>query len=897
MGGEIGRVAGEVMVATARGMPKVVAAVADRVGEGWLAAILPPVTVTEKSRGWGERVRAVEGWVACVKLVAKYMERNEGEEVGVGMVRTLLAYLKESTSELVAAKLAEALVCICILLPQQNVRVQAVEMVGKYMKELCKRESLHVSNERVGIVMVVLKGLMAIPSLAYQNIQTIQASVAYISTTFAPIHTNVLQHTLHDCLANAKVSAQVRVLSLQLLSTLLCSEEEGRQMMQRVGRESAGRSSSLPPEGGEFEILTQTLFECIESDGKMLYGHEVPTQVPSQAKDAPSPREIAYTSAAVCLVELMKLKRFADTIEPTQWQDMAWVSISPVKYARGEFVHALKEVTANHNVHPRFLCYLCLFANEGDAELQEVASSALTLAIRQLRKTHDDLGVKLLRVDTQSERETLHAMASLSMPEIIVPYLLYLLSYHPNFPTSIHVTTASDKEGMKEMVRCVQMLFNSLQSSLKKEASNLPFLFKQLNILASRCHDKFDSNNIGIAFVTRLTIKLLQEQIKTSDNVQTYPGEIVLPMEIYAYTPQADMQATLMRSAGGARAQNGYDEAEGAIKQAILLAGKGKGRARGGEVLTTPQVGATDTKSPGSGKRKKSLSPVDEDTDHEGEDGWDDLGKGGAKKRRVSRPLPSKIFKTEGSSGGKTKTTAALPVEAPTRNLPRRSAKAEVTYQEVEESEGEAEEWDEEAGRAARRGRGGGVGATARHSRGGVAEKKTAAMAVVEEEGERDQSESSISAEQSGHDLFSEEGDKGKGRASLGSGKGGSGQKGKGVKSSTRDSQGTNEEDLFSDEQDRSAKKKSTGKASSSLPAPSTPIASTNKAGGVHNKRRKVLQDVSDNLFDDDEVEETKKAAGAKKGAGAAARKMSVSGGKENVVEEAKLTRSKRARA
>ncbi|RYY74640.1 hypothetical protein EON63_19595, partial [archaeon] len=402
---------------------------------------------------------------------------------------------------------------------------------------------------------------MTIPSLAYQNAHTMQATISYISHTFPSIHTYVLQYTLHDCLTNPKTSVYVRILSLQLLYALLCSEEEGRQM--RVGGGGGGGGPPTLPypplEGGEFDILTQTLFECIESEGKMLYGHEVPTHIHThththtQGKDAPSPSEFAYTAAAVCLVGLMKLKRFADTIEPTQWQDMAWVCISPVTYTRREVVYALKEVTTYHNIHPRFLCYLCLYANDEDSELQELACNALTLAIKQLRKTHDDLGVKLLRVDTESEREKLHAMASLTMPEIIVPYLLYLLSYHPHFPTSIHVTTTSDKEGMKDMVRCIHMLFTSLQASLKKESSNLPFLFKQLNILASRCHDKYDANNIGIAFVTRLTVKLLQEQIKTSDNVQTYPGEIVLPMDIYAYTPQGDMQATLMKSAGGAR--------------------------------------------------------------------------------------------------------------------------------------------------------------------------------------------------------------------------------------------------------------------------------------------------------------------------------------------------------
>lgn len=54
--------------------------------------------------------------------------------------------------------------CICILLPQQGVREQVVGLVGKYMKELCKRDTLHVGNERVSMVMGVLKGLVCCAS-------------------------------------------------------------------------------------------------------------------------------------------------------------------------------------------------------------------------------------------------------------------------------------------------------------------------------------------------------------------------------------------------------------------------------------------------------------------------------------------------------------------------------------------------------------------------------------------------------------------------------------------------------------------------------------------------------------------------------------------------------------
>ncbi|RYY74639.1 hypothetical protein EON63_19590 [archaeon] len=82
------------------------------------------------------------------------------------MIAVCVCILPGSCMELIHTHIpthihTQALVCICILLPQQEVREKVVEMVGRHMKDLCKRETLRVGNERVGMVMVVLKGLVS----------------------------------------------------------------------------------------------------------------------------------------------------------------------------------------------------------------------------------------------------------------------------------------------------------------------------------------------------------------------------------------------------------------------------------------------------------------------------------------------------------------------------------------------------------------------------------------------------------------------------------------------------------------------------------------------------------------------------------------------------------------
>jgi hypothetical protein len=158
--------------------------------------------------------------------------------------------------------------------------------------------------------------------------------------------------------------------------------------------------------------------------------------------------------------------------------------------------------------------------------------------MKRLRSSHEILSSRVLLLsDENNENDPallqLKKLALDNMPETILPYVLYLLSYHPEFPTSSNLEQEGDKKKVQNILSSVKMVINNLMNSLKRDSNNLSYLLKQVNTIVQDYVDCNDPANIGLHFISRLTIQVLKESIKTSENASIYPGEIVLPMTLF----------------------------------------------------------------------------------------------------------------------------------------------------------------------------------------------------------------------------------------------------------------------------------------------------------------------------------------------------------------------------
>lgn len=188
-------------------------------------------------------------------------------------------------------------------------------------------------------------------------------------------------------------------------------------------------------------------------------------------------------------------------------------------------------------VHPRFLALPCLLASDDDN--RAAAQQAFEFCIRRLRLSHDSLSNKAMRLadigGQEEEAERLRRIAEDNMPECILPYALYLLSHHPDFPSSVHLDGDGDQRRASELTNSIRMIITALLNSAGTEASNnLSYLIKQVEILSAYFCSRTDESSEGLYLVARIARKLLMEKAKAVENLQPYPGEIYLPMDLYA---------------------------------------------------------------------------------------------------------------------------------------------------------------------------------------------------------------------------------------------------------------------------------------------------------------------------------------------------------------------------
>jgi hypothetical protein len=75
------------------------------------------------------------------------------------------------------------------------------------------------------------------------------------------------------------------------------------------------------------------------------------------------------------------------------------------------------------------------------------------------------------------------------MPEGILPYVLHLLSYHPDFPESSAMETEADKKRCRNIAKNLRMVINALTQSLGEDSNNLSFLLKQVGMIDQHYDD------------------------------------------------------------------------------------------------------------------------------------------------------------------------------------------------------------------------------------------------------------------------------------------------------------------------------------------------------------------------------------------------------------------------
>jgi hypothetical protein len=478
---------------------------------------------------------------------------------------------------------------------------------------------------------------------------------------------------------DGRITARTVALGLKVLTNVTCVQAELAQIRQKAAAAGSNASNASEPNVAadkasakqtmkELKDVTILLFDCIKTSGGQL--GEFTTEDEAD-------KEVLFEASASCALSLMKLHAFAAAISVDQWHTLGWTLLCPVPAIRQRLFGILSLAIQMHPLHAKFLAYPCLFAT--DDSLYARAEQALGFAVQRRRRTHEELCAQA--IGSQTNQPQLQKLTESLMPESILPYLLHLLSYHPEFPASTAIETEADKRRMKNLVRSVSMLLQVLQNSLINESCNMSYLLKLLNTANRFYIDKHDPDNVGLHFVTRMTVKLLHEQVKTSDNLQIHPGDVSLPAELYQRKAGGDRDggdASVAVMMLGAGTVEGYDEAESAIDKALQIAGRSNKPQKAGAARARAAV-ADDGPSHASRKRAQADSPGDDN------------------KRRATEKARSS-FGTEDKAAPAP--ASRLPEEAPTRVVPKRGAREVVSYREPVENDREMLQWEEAAAKA-----------------------------------------------------------------------------------------------------------------------------------------------------------------------------------------------------
>jgi len=556
------------------------------------------------------------------------------------LVQEIISLHKNSENIEVCEKLGKMLMHITFLSENKGESNPTYNIVDDYVRLLCSHTSLSLVHPRILYNLSFLSTLFQVPSSAYEQIGSIENVLQLEWNIVNSVRDNLLQ-LLNDLLfLNEEIYFNnwclMATKGLKLFAQMLCIEEEFKQF--RFQRGDGLEFISLRNPSTDFVEFVENLFKCICIKGANLGKLQITIA---------SEKSSIFSAAAESIVLFIKLNVFAELISVDQWRQLAGLFLSDDQALTQRLVSSYSMILRVHPVHIKFLSYAIVINN--DISFSDQILKVLAFAIKRLRRTHEELVRKAAAALDSSRREHLNQFAAKTMPELILSYVIYLFSSEPWLPSTINIGNAEDSRKLKDISLSIQNIISCLQETLHVGTSNLPFLFKMSNLIYREYVDRLDSSNSRLYIVTNLTLRLLNERVKSSENVQVYPGQIYLPRELYV-RKQAGID---QRS----NTTNDVDNVDSIVEKVFNVVHKGKTRIAQ-SMSPSPSKSKIGSTNFDSGKKRMDLMEGDRTTHV-------------AKKNKV------------------------IEEEVPTRQLPKRTVKNVVkSYEDPEENDSETEKWN-----------------------------------------------------------------------------------------------------------------------------------------------------------------------------------------------------------
>jgi hypothetical protein len=439
--------------------------------------------------------------------------------------------------------------------------------------------------------------------------------------------------------------------------------------------------------------LLNTLFDGIKSMGQLIggvsFGEDDTTKI------------IRFT-CVTSLLSVIHIPSIGGVLPVGSWNELAWAMLDEDKSVRASLLGVLSVVIQTQVIHPRYLAFAALFAS--DESLAAQAQQALKMALNRLRRTHSEYMTRALQEDSDELRH----LAEYNMPEQVLPYLIYLLSYHPQFPTNPNMVTEDDKAKGNIITQSLKMMISTLcegngdatNSNVNPMGDNLSYLLKQVNTITRYYRDREDPSNIGLHFAARVAIGLLNASIRTTENVQPYPGDIELPNELFdrmhgkPHSKEGGMDGDRFNPDKEIMKQ--LENSEKAIAN-LVQANKGGKFKIGGAGIPSPvkmRPGAAEPKVKAAKKVKVVVSRAEVSDDDEDQESDYGVSKTKTKRAAAGGGNKRKQRKVEADDGSEDNEAAATkPIVSESRR-PIRSTRTAVSYKERDESEKEALLWE-----------------------------------------------------------------------------------------------------------------------------------------------------------------------------------------------------------
>lgn len=659
--------------------------------QDWIAS-----TRASKSRS------AVRGVMQhAVNLISRAADGLSAEENCGELCQELVTVAKEESDSVLCGKLAGVVLKLaCCVEARRRGKSSssktkgkqgsgaAMDVVGNALTHVCSSKRLVLGNKRLASDLMIAVGLLkspletaaALPSLTPEHVKAayrghIEAhmscvkkvrnfvTVDVMTEDEAPEAISAALFAWTESVASELEMGEVRPMeekansqgSSQEMKTDKEDEDEERMKedddQEGGGDKEKGEFKAIVGASKEVEELVQCLFETLESDGAKVSEVAVPSG-PTRLR--------AFEAAALCCLNLMKRPSVGKQLTTDAWKKLGWSLLHTDEGVRKVLVEQLFLILQTTPVHHRFTVYPLLLMTE--SRFAPMAEHSLHFNVLRLRRTHETMSARAMA--TQSD--SLQRKARDNMPENLMPYVLYLLSYHPEFPTTTTVESDADRRKLRKMATIIRTAVRVLVDTLPGEENNIAFLLKQVNMIQGHYEDRHDVENLGLHFVTRLTTKILNERVRTDDNVQEYRGDVSLPMELFRQ--RRDQVKPGLRGAAQDlivnAVQEGMLEAETAIDRA--LAGNKKSGGGGGGMFAGGRA-SEGRGRPSQGRRSSKV--------------------GGTGEAKEKKPKAAKVPK---------RSKAPAAEEGAARKMPRRGAKesTKVSYEDQDEDDDEVEEWE-----------------------------------------------------------------------------------------------------------------------------------------------------------------------------------------------------------